>query len=658
MTTACSHVFCRSCLVPWLERSQEENLPDGVLMAETVPKCPTCNQNLLFSSSSNASLSGTMMVGSRALLVQSLERCQPLAHRVLKRIKVQCPLHEASLCSWSGDYGDLQDHLLSPSAHLQKPQSQQSTAQSSGSSRENDTETEPMDVEDSQAESLPSSSLERVVAVATSFKEQGNDKFATKHYQQARELYTKAITIMNQHIGDFSVKFDSHDLRQLMSALYCNRAACHHGLNDFSSAAQDASAAISIDPQYAKAYLRKAKSLIQIADFSTASLTLTDGVTSCKKTSLPQLKKELARVNKLSASYEKSLSLLDEGEFASAKAELGSLLRETTAPIVLLQTARADLGMGLIDSANRFCMQALRNRQRLSGSAEPFAYFVQGQCKILSVNEKEDTKILDSGVSLLRHVLKLDPDSKLAITIKPWLKVSSNLKKARQDAFSRKFDSALELYSTCIQTAPLLNSKAPLYSTLHTERAQVLQRLKRYDAALQDVALVVYNREDHVAAWMVRFACLHAKGQHETVLEEVQDLLRRFGENDSRMRQAYEKADFEVRKARRPDFYKMLNVSSIASEREIKKAYRQVAKDMHPDRFARASEADRAQAQRNFQALSEGLEILTDDFQRKLYDEGYDVESIKERVQAAENAAHRSNQYYHRHGHGGYHGGH
>ena len=60
VTTACSHVFCRSCLVPWLERSQEENLPDGVLMAETVPTCPTCNQNLLFSSSSNASLSGKL----------------------------------------------------------------------------------------------------------------------------------------------------------------------------------------------------------------------------------------------------------------------------------------------------------------------------------------------------------------------------------------------------------------------------------------------------------------------------------------------------------------------------------------------------------------------------------------------------------------------
>ena len=35
----------------------------------------------------------------------------------------------------------------------------------------------------------------------------------------------------------------------------------------------------------------------------------------------------------------------------------------------------------------------------------------------------------------------------------------------------------------------------------------------------------------------------------------------------------------------------------------------------------------------------EGLEVLTDDFQRKLYDEGYDKAAIAERVQAAARAA-------------------
>ena len=43
------------------------------------------------------------------------------------------------------------------------------------------------------------------------------------------------------------------------------------------------------------------------------------------------------------------------------------------------------------------------------------------------------------------------------------------------------------------------------------------------------------------------------------------------------IRHAYERADFEVRKAKRPDFYAALGVMSVATEGEIKSEYRQKA---------------------------------------------------------------------------------
>jgi hypothetical protein len=108
VTTTCSHCFCRLCLRQWLERDVNAGTA-----AVVNPKCPTCNRDLLYSS---AAYSSTMMIGKQAVTVQPLADSQPLAHRVLQRIQVHCTLRGVD-CTWKGDYGDLQSHLLSQTAH-------------------------------------------------------------------------------------------------------------------------------------------------------------------------------------------------------------------------------------------------------------------------------------------------------------------------------------------------------------------------------------------------------------------------------------------------------------------------------------------------------------------------------------------------------------
>ena len=76
------------------------------------------------------------------------------------------------------------------------------------------------------------------------WKDKGNALVKEKKYKEALDCYTKAISI------------DPND-----PILYSNRSAMHLNLNEFDDAIKDADKAISLKPEYGKAYLRKGKAL-------------------------------------------------------------------------------------------------------------------------------------------------------------------------------------------------------------------------------------------------------------------------------------------------------------------------------------------------------------------------------------------------------------
>ena len=87
------------------------------------------------------------------------------------------------------------------------------------------------------------------------------------------------------------------------------------------------------------------------------------------------------------------------------------------------------------------------------------------------------------------------------------------------------------------------------------------------------------------------------------------------------------------------DYYKVLGVPKTAAEKDIKSAYRKLAKKWHPD----ANAGNAKEAEERFKEISEAYEVLGDKEKRRKYDElGSDWASASQ--QAAAQQRHRSAQ--------------
>ena len=97
------------------------------------------------------------------------------------------------------------------------------------------------------------------------------------------------------------------------------------------------------------------------------------------------------------------------------------------------------------------------------------------------------------------------------------------------------------------------------------------------------------------------------------------------------------------------DYYETLGVQRDAGEAEIKRAYRQQAKELHPDR----NPADKAKAAEEFKQISEAYEVLSDPQRRAQYDR-YGHAGPEQGFTFGDTDFHRAREAYQEFGFGGF----
>jgi len=435
-------------------------------------------------------------------------------------------------------------------------------------------------------------------------KEQGNLRFEARAWSDAIKLYSKAI-----------------DLSPEEASYYGNRAAGYLMMKNYNKCVEDCKTAIGLKPEFTKAHTRLAKAYVEMGLFDHAVQHL-----QSVQGSNTAITSELQRCLDMAQWLEQGKGAYESGDYTLACTFFANILGKTEAVVAQLWLARSELGLGRTD-------QVLRRTRDLvkADMNNAKALAVRGRALYL-------TGDYDQAVKHLKQALTVDPDEiEASQPLKRIKRVRENAEKAKSAAFKRDFASAVELYTIAIDDSDS-PKHAPLTALLYAERAKSSLRLKNFEACLKDCAVALYAQDDHVEAWLCKASALHALAKHQDALNDMTDLYRLY-HSDEKVQAAYNRAQFEVRKEKRPDYYKLLGVGQKASESEIKVAYKAKALELHPDKQVGKSEAEIKEAESQFKMLGDILEILGDQQRRKLWDEGYDRAAIEERIKAGEKAS-------------------
>ena len=502
-------------------------------------------------------------------------------------------------------------------------------------------------------------------ARAASLKEQGNAQYKSGQYGEALRLYSQAIGTCPEE-----------------GAYYGNRAACWMMLGKYERVVDDCAQGLrrATDAQPApwvgKVRQRQATALTRLGKLERAEDVLSEGVERGGENS-EALKAALKQTRELRTAKRVAEGAMEEGAHGKALTNLSTLLSHVTESTELLMLhARCLLLLRRPIDAAREAQKALALDEDLLP-----AY-------VLRADALHAMGQTDKAMKHLREALSRDPDhSEAGRTLKRLRRLVADMDRLKQTitaAMSKRlFEEAIAALGEALKvagddrhlTAPLYADRAKAYQRLARSREMGQTRREREAASgggasavessvrtadgeappdeeedpraganacwrrcLQDCSTAVYEDCTLLEPYLLRAEALQSMERWGEALGVLEACLNSepSRRQDQRVLEKVAEAQFLVKKSERKDLYGLLGVKGVgskASEREIRAAYKRAALDCHPDRMMDSSNEEIAAAEAKFKELGEALDVLTDEFKRKLWDEGHDLESIAQRVQ-------------------------
>ncbi|QSZ30562.1 hypothetical protein DSL72_000118 [Monilinia vaccinii-corymbosi] len=425
---------------------------------------------------------------------------------------------------------------------------------------------------------------------AEAFKDAGNRYYKAKQYKKAIEEYSKAVEAMPSS-----------------STYINNRAAAYMAAGQYYQALEDSKRADQLDPNNHKVLLRLARIYISMGLPQEAMDTF-------GRIQPPPSAKDMAPAKAMLQHLASAADALRNGTGSMAihSIEQAERLLGMGVPKPRkwqLMRGEAYLKMGNVNAlgdAQNVAMSLLR-----SNSQDPEALVLRGRA-LYSQGENE------KAIQHFRQALTCDPDYRDAVKYLRLVRKVDQLKTEGNAEFKAgRYTEAIAKYSEALKLDP---TNRGTNSKLLQNRALCKSRLKDYAAAIEDCDQALQLDPSYTKAKKTKATALGESGQWEDAVRELKQLQEQEPQ-DASIAKEVRRAELELKKSKRKDYYKILGVEKDADENQIKKAYRKAAIIHHPDK-----NRDDPHAEERFKDIGEAYETLSNPEKRARYDSGVDLE--------------------------------
>ncbi|KFK24764.1 hypothetical protein AALP_AA8G022000 [Arabis alpina] len=376
----------------------------------------------------------------------------------------------------------------------------------------------------------------------------------------------------------------------------------------YSDALDDLNAAIEADPALSEAYFRRASVLRHFCRYEDSEnsyqkyLEYRPGDSNAEK--------ELSQLHQAKSALESALNLYESKEIEKAL--------EYVDKVVLVFSPACS-------KAKLLKVKLLMVSKDYSGAISETGYILkedENNLEALLLRGRAYYYLADHDIAQ-RHYqkgLRLDPEhSELKKAYFGLKKLLKKTKSAEDNASKGKLRVSTEDYKEAIALDPEHTAhNVHLYLGL----CKVSVRLGRGKDGLSSCNEALNIDPELIEAF-------HQRGEAKLLLEDwegaVEDLKHAAqSSQDHEIHEALGRAEKALKMSKRKDWYKILAVSKTASIAEIKKAYKKLALQWHPDKNV----GNREEAENKFREIAAAYEILGDDDKRARFDRGEDLEDM------------------------------
>ncbi|CAL0310458.1 unnamed protein product [Lupinus luteus] len=375
----------------------------------------------------------------------------------------------------------------------------------------------------------------------------------------------------------------------------------------YTEALNDLNAAIEADPNLSEAYLFRASVLRQLCRYDQSEtsykkfLELKPGHSAAEK--------ELSQLLQAKSALETAQSLYDSGNFTKSLEYIDKVVLVfspacTKAKLLKVRLLIADKDYEGAIAESGFILKEDENNLE--------ALLLRGRAFYYSADHDVATRHFQKG-------LRLDPEhgelKKAYFGLKNLLKKS---KSAEDNAGKGKLRVAVEEFKSALAVDP---DHLAHNVNLHLGLCKVLVRLGRGKDALSSCSEALKINEGLMEALVQRGEAKLLTEDWEGAVEDLKSAAQK-SPQDMNIREALMRAEKALKMSKRKDYYKILGISKTASAAEIKRAYKKLALQWHPDKNV----DNREEAEAKFREIAGAYEVLSDEDKRVRYDRGEDLE--------------------------------